>query len=222
MKLFFLFLFFFFLKKMLLLINIRKARHNFIYFLFFPQKKIFFFTSTKPHNYKTLKFFRKKRKIIKRWMKTVSTINYVTHVRNIKVCFTVNNASNGSDHIFWSFAATTNGLAFAISSRPADLKSNVHPWTSGYLWVPQKVVPHRHMNPVNPTRFLHTVHRLGRCCWICFSICISAAWIWTTGAIVDVEIDWISGDDGGDAAEREDSTVDFMEACCWFLRQRSP
>lgn len=138
----------------------------------------------------------------------------------------VNANRNFSDQIFCSFAALTNGFAFAISSRPADLKSNVHPWISGYLWTPQKVVPHRHLNPVNPTRFLHTVHRFGRCggC-CCFSSVVFAGICNSTGAIVvdEEEIDSVTEDDGGgDAAEREDSTVDFMEACCCCLRHRSP
>ena len=159
------------------------------------------------------------------------------------------NASDGGDQIFWSFAALTSGFAFAISSRPADLKSKVHPWTSGYLWAPQKVVPHRHLNPVNPTRFLHVVHRFGRfCCCSGGGVTVfvavtssSADGFRTRGWIIGEEMEMVSGDggdtseredstvdciepisdDGGDTAEREDSTVDFMEACC-CLRQRSP
>jgi hypothetical protein len=37
----------------------------------------------------------------------------------------------------------------------------VHPCFSGYLWTPQKVVPHLHLNPVNPTRLRHVKHRFG-------------------------------------------------------------
>ena len=135
------------------------------------------------------------------------------------------NASNGGDQIFWSFAALTSGFALAISSRPADLKSKVHPWTSGYLWAPQKVVPHRHLNPVNPTRFLHVVHRFGRFCGCSVAVTVtdtffagtsnSADGFWTRGWIIGVEMEVITGG-GGDTAERED------EPCCCCLRQRSP
>lgn len=75
--------------------------------------------------------------------------------------------SNGfplSSQIFSSFSALTSGFARAISSLPTSLKSKVHPWFSGYLWDPQNVISHLHLNPVNPTRFLQTMHRFGCCC----------------------------------------------------------
>lgn len=63
--------------------------------------------------------------------------------------------------ILSSFWALTRGLSLAIASLPTALKSNVHPCCSGYLWVPQNVTPHLHVNPINPTRFLHDEHRFG-------------------------------------------------------------
>ena len=52
----------------------------------------------------------------------------------------------------------TTGLALAICSLPISLKLKVQPWCSGYLWVPQNVIPHLHLNPVSPTRLLHVKH----------------------------------------------------------------
>ena len=66
------------------------------------------------------------------------------------------------------------GLALAISSLPTALKSKVHACFSGYLWTPQNVVPHRHLNPVNPTRFLHIKHRFG-CDFAAAAVTVTAA-----------------------------------------------
>jgi hypothetical protein len=57
--------------------------------------------------------------------------------------------------------ALTTGLALAIASRPAALKSKEQLCFSAYRWMPQKVFPHRHLKPVRPTRFLQEKHRLG-------------------------------------------------------------
>jgi hypothetical protein len=58
-----------------------------------------------------------------------------------------------------SLSPLTMGLARAMASQPAALKSNAHAWRSGYRCTPQKVAPHRHANPVRPTRFRQHAHR---------------------------------------------------------------
>lgn len=63
--------------------------------------------------------------------------------------------------ILFSFSPFTTGFAFLISSLPIPLKSNPQPCCSGYLWVPHNVNPHRHLNPVSPTRRLHVPHLFG-------------------------------------------------------------
>lgn len=79
-------------------------------------------------------------------------------------------ATNGPDHLLFiqrlrsnqillSLSALITGFAFAISSLPTALKSKPHSCFSGYLWDPQNVIPHLHLNPVNPVLFLHVPHR---------------------------------------------------------------
>jgi hypothetical protein len=53
-----------------------------------------------------------------------------------------------------SLSPLTTGLARAMASRPAALKSNAHAWRSGC-----RCTPHRHANPVRPTRFRQHAHR---------------------------------------------------------------
>ncbi|MFS8012302.1 hypothetical protein Hanom_Chr14g01319241 [Helianthus anomalus] len=72
-------------------------------------------------------------------------------------------AEIASSHIFSSFTPLTTGFALAIASFPMVLKSKVHACCSGYLWVPQNVVPHLHVNPVSPTRRLHDPHLFRGC-----------------------------------------------------------
>lgn len=45
-----------------------------------------------------------------------------------------------------------------MASRPTVLKSYPHSCVSGYLCTPQKVLPHLHGNPNNPTFLLHMSH----------------------------------------------------------------
>lgn len=78
--------------------------------------------------------------------------------------------SKGSDYIFSNFSALIRGFALAMASLPMDLKSKEHPCCSGYLWVPQNVIPHLHQNPVNPTFLRQTEHLLG------CATCCTAAW----------------------------------------------
>ena len=63
--------------------------------------------------------------------------------------------------IFCSFSPLMTGLAFAICSLPILLKSNPQACCSGYLCVPQNVIPHLHLNLINLTRRLHVVHLFG-------------------------------------------------------------
>ena len=53
-----------------------------------------------------------------------------------------------------TFSAITAGLALATASRPIALKSNEHSCLLACRCVAQYVNPHRHSNPVNPTRLL--------------------------------------------------------------------
>ena len=111
---------------------------------------------------------------------------------------------NGCDYIFPNFSALTTGFALAMASLPIDLKSNEHPWISGYRWVPQNVVPHLHLNPVNPTFFLQAEHLFG-CAEIGWTATVTAA-VTTSGsssAAVDScstsidEVDGIGSCEGG-------------------------
>lgn len=136
----------------------------------------------------------------------------------------------------------TRGLAFAISSLPTALKSNVQSCFSGYLWVPQNVVPHLHLNPVNPTRFLHTKHRFGLLV-VAVTVTVSAtsasletiAGTRTSsatsgkvnaggggGGIDSVKDDDDDDEEEGEAAEkRAVSMEDLEEAWCCSLRWKS-
>jgi hypothetical protein len=53
-----------------------------------------------------------------------------------------------------TFSAITAGFALATASRPMALKSNEHSCLLACLCVEQYTNPHRHSNPVNPTRLL--------------------------------------------------------------------
>lgn len=67
----------------------------------------------------------------------------------------------GRDQILsLSLSPLMSGLARAMASRPAALKSKPHACRSGYRCAPQNVPPHRHANPVSPTRFLQLAHLL--------------------------------------------------------------
>ncbi|CAH9127799.1 unnamed protein product [Cuscuta epithymum] len=73
-------------------------------------------------------------------------------------------AERDRDHIFSTFSALIRGLALAMASLPAALKSKVQPCISGYRWLPQKVTPHLHLNPVSPTLFRHVEHLFAGSC----------------------------------------------------------
>lgn len=138
---------------------------------------------------------------------------------------------DGGNQIFSSFSALIKGLARAISSRPTFLKSNEHPCFSGYRWVPQKMVPHLHLKPVNPIRFLQTEHRFG-CGGCCCCCCCCSTTTATSASLSPLTSgrakaggsgrDPRNGaDDEGGEAEREFSTVVLIDACCCSLRQWS-
>ena len=59
-----------------------------------------------------------------------------------------------TDRTLSTFSAITAGLALATASRPIALKSNEHSCLLACRCVAQYVNPHRHSNPVNPTRLL--------------------------------------------------------------------
>ena len=61
-------------------------------------------------------------------------------------------------HILSTLSALITGLAFEIASRPTSLKSKLHSCFSGYLWLPQNVLPHLHLNPITPTFLLQLKH----------------------------------------------------------------
>lgn len=127
------------------------------------------------------------------------------------------NQRRWSSQIFSSFAAFTTGFAFAIASFPTVLKSNVQSCFSGYLWLPQNVVPHLHVNPVSPTRFLHDPHRF-RCCG--FPTADDGV---SGSASAGLDIDW-SGigktetDTSAEAEEEEDSVTAISDWSCGCVR----
>lgn len=143
--------------------------------------------------------------------------------------WTLDTKRDGLDYIFSNFSALTTGFARAIASLPTALKSKLQPCCSGYLWVPQKVVPHRHLNPVNPTRLLQTEHRLG---WaVVAGACASGV---NRSAAAVPRLQWspvISARisegraratiDEEEAAERDFSTADLAEEACSSFRWKS-
>lgn len=97
--------------------------------------------------------------------------------------------------ILSSFSALTTGLALAICSLPLSLKSKVQPWCSGYLWVPQNVIPHLHLNPVSPTRLLHVKHL--------FATAAAAAVVTVTASSSFDSVSLTTKTGGGDGGEED-------------------
>lgn len=156
---------------------------------------------------------------------TLSTSSLYT----VKIKSVVNNQHRilrwRSNQIFSSFTALIKGFALAISSRPTFLKSKPHPCLSGYLWTPQNVTPHLHLNPVNPTRFRHDPHRFGNAATATSDPEVAAAELAVTSGDGEVNgggSDSTAGDgDGGAAEERAVSMEDWVEACCCSFKRKS-
>jgi len=124
---------------------------------------------------------------------------------------------NGFVHIFSNFSALTTGLALAMASFPMALKSKVHPCCSGYRWLPQKVVPHLHRKPINPTFFLHVKHLLG---WCSTTGCAATGELSgkdTVGHVSTMDDDGATK--GGDVNKGQSLDLEFF---CVSFRQRSP
>lgn len=118
-----------------------------------------------------------------------------------------------SIQIFSNFSALTRGFSLAIASLPAALKSKAQPCCSGYLWVPQNVVPHLHVKPISPTLFRHAEHRFG------LTTCSATVSIVQTNRSREVSGKDTADDDGTTTAgagegNREFSTADLADFSC--------
>lgn len=128
-----------------------------------------------------------------------------------------------------SLSVLTRGFARAMASLPADLKSNSQLCCSGYLWEPQKVCPHLHLNPVSPTFLEHAVHRPAFFDGAAVTSAGGAAWGGGSDAEERSSFGWDAGGTDADdstsragAERRKDfSTAIFAEASCSALRRWS-
>lgn len=132
--------------------------------------------------------------------------------------------------ILSSFSALTTGLALAICSLPISLKSKVQPWCSGYLWVPQNVIPHLHLNPVSPTRLLHVKHLFATATAAVVTVTASSGFdsvSLTTktgggdGGEEDIGTSAVVEDDGGDVATRDWLRASLAEEDCCSVSCKS-
>lgn len=134
--------------------------------------------------------------------------------------------------ILSSFSALTTGLALAICSLPISLKSKVQPWCSGYLWVPQNVIPHLHLNPVSPTRLLHVKHLFATATATAAVVTVTASSGFDSvslttktgggdGGEEDIGTSAVVEDDGGDVATRDWLRASLAEEDCCSVSCKS-